>query len=161
MNRIAVFPGSFDPITVGHEDLIRRAAACFDRLHVAVLINPAKPGWISREQRVALIRKVCADLPNVQVDLWTGLLADYVQALGGAVVVRGLRDAADYLSEARMAELNRRLNPKLETVFLLTRPEVAFVSSSAVREIAVFGGDVDPLIPPAIRSDIQSIISQQ
>lgn len=161
MNRIAVFPGSFDPITVGHEDLIRRAAACFDRLHVAVLINPAKPGWISREQRVALIRKVCADLSNVQVDLWTGLLVDYVQALGGAVVVRGLRDAADYPSEARMAELNRRLNPKLETVFLLTRPEVAFVSSSAVREIAAFGGDVDPLIPPAIRSDIHSIISQQ
>lgn len=153
MQRTAVYPGSFDPITVGHLDVIERAAKLFDRVVVAVMHNPAKTGSFPVEARLALIAKATAHLPNVTLDAWDGLLAEYVRRTGAACVVRGLRGAADFESESIMAQVNRQLLPGLETVFLTARPEHACVSSSVVREAASFGADISSFVPAAIAED--------
>ncbi|MGN0970319.1 MAG: pantetheine-phosphate adenylyltransferase [Aristaeellaceae bacterium] len=156
MERICVYPGSFDPVTVGHMDVIRRACALFDRVIVAVLHNPAKQGCFPVEERMALLRTACADMPQVTVDSFDGLLANYMRRTGALCVVRGLRAVSDFETEQTMAQLNAQLLPGLETVFLMTRPEHGCISSSAVREIAAFGGDVSALVPaeilPAVRA---------
>jgi len=131
--RTCVFSGSFDPITVGHLDVIRRASALFDRVIVAVLRNPAKKGIFTTEERLTMIRLSCADIPNVEADSFTGLMADYVRRTGADCIIRGLRETDDFVAENRMGELNYRLNPQLETVYLMSRPEHRCVSSSAVR----------------------------
>lgn len=154
MERMAVYPGSFDPITLGHLDVIERAARLFDRVVVAVMHNPAKKGCFPVAQRLALISKATAHLPNVTVDAWDGLLVEYVQRTGAACVVRGLRGAADFESESVMAQVNRQLLPGLETVFLAARPEHVHVSSSVVREAAGFGADVGGFVPAAIAADV-------
>ena len=154
--RIAVYPGSFDPATVGHEDMIRRAAAQFDRLIVAVLHNPAKRGFFPVEERVRMLEKITADLPNVTVDRWDGLLVDFVKKTGATAVVRGLRQVSDFETEMTMAQANSRLLPGMETVFLMTRPEQGCISSSVVREIASFGGDVSQFVPARVAEDIRA-----
>ena len=153
--RVAVYPGSFDPATVGHEDMIRRAAAMFDRLIVAVLHNPSKQGFFPVEARVRMLEKITADLPNVTVDRWDGLLVDYVKKEGACAVVRGLRQVSDFETEMTMAQVNSRLLPGLETVFLMTKPEQCCVSSSVVRELAAFGGDVREFVPACIAEDVR------
>ena len=153
--RIGIYPGSFDPVTVGHMDLIVRASVLFDRLIVGVLRNPAKHTAFSAEERVQLLQKCCSGLPNVQVCAFEGLLIDLVQREHAAAVVRGLRTAADYDTEYAMAAINHQLYPSLETVFLASRPEHLHVSSSAVRELAAFGGDLKPYVPEAVLSDIR------
>lgn len=152
--RIAVYPGSFDPVTVGHEDVIRRAAALFDRLVVAVLHNPAKRGSFSVEARLRMLEKVTAGLPNVTVASWDGLLVELVRREGACAVVRGLRQVSDFEMEMTMAQANSRLLPGMETVFLMTRPEQGCISSSVVREIASFGGDVSQFVPACVAEDV-------
>lgn len=154
--RIGIYPGSFDPATVGHEDMIRRAAKLFDRLIVAVLHNPAKRGFFPVEERVRMLRKLTADLPNVTVDAWDGLLVDFVKETGASAVVRGLRQVSDFETEMTMAQANSRMLPGMETVFLMTRPEQGCISSSVVREIASFGGDVSQFVPACIAADVMA-----
>lgn len=155
MARTAVYPGSFDPITVGHVDVIERAAALFDQVIVAVMHNPAKTGCFPFDQRMALIRKATAHLPNVRVDAWDGLLAEYMRQSGADCVVRGLRAVSDFENELVMAQVNAQLLPGLETVFLMTKPEHGCVSSSVVREAASFGADVCGFVPAAIAEDVK------
>jgi pantetheine-phosphate adenylyltransferase len=158
--RIAIFPGSFDPMTIGHYDLIRRAAALFDELLVAVAVDSGKAGRLPHPAREALVHRAVAGLPNVRVDRFAGLLADYAAGMGGqarsVVVVRGLRSAADFAYEAPMAQLNRGLGGAAETLFLVASPQYVHISSSRVREIAALGGDIAPLVPDRILEDIRA-----
>ena len=150
MTRIAVYPGSFDPITRGHEDLIRRTLAFADRVIVAVAVNVAKQPLFSLEERVALIEQAVA-LPGVEVRSFEGLLADFARGVGAAVIVRGLRAVSDFEYEFQMALMNRNLAPGVETVFLVPAFDLTYLSSSLVREVARFGGDVSQLVHPAVR----------
>ena len=149
-----VFPGSFDPPTRGHLDIIRRAAKMFDEVTVAVMINRAKQGAIPIEERVALLKKACKGLRNVQVHAWEGLLADYMCHRPGAVAVRGVRNAAEFEQEQTAYLVNKAIYPAFETVFLAADQALSSVSSSAVREIASFGGDVRPFIPEEIQDAV-------
>lgn len=161
MERICIYPGSFDPITVGHMDIIRRACGLFDRVIVAVLHNPAKRGCFPPETRLALIRQACAPLEQVTVDTFDGLLADYVRRVGAQAVVRGLRGVGDFESELQMAQVNSQLLPGMETLFMMTRPEHAHISSSVVREVASFGGDISPYVPAEILPQVQAFFHQR
>ncbi len=156
MQRICVFAGSFDPVTLGHEDLIRRAAKLCDVLYVTVMHNPAKDGCFPVEKRLALLSRVTADLPNVRVDAWDGLMVDYVRRVGAQFVVRGIRGVSDLENESTLAQLNARLLPGLETLFLPTKPELMCVSSSAVREAALFGSDFSGFVPASVYEDIRA-----
>lgn len=153
--KICIYPGSFDPPTKGHEDLIRRGAALFDELIVCVMHNPAKQGVFTPSERADMLRAITKDLPNVRVDLWDGLMVAYAQQQGACAVLRGLRSGRDYEAELPMAQINERLCPGLETVFLTARPEHICVSSSAVRECAAFGADYAFLVPEAILPAVQ------
>ena len=154
MARICVYPGSFDPLTVGHLDVIERAACLFDEVVVTVMHNIAKMGSFPVAQRVGMIEKATSHLSNVRVDKWDGLLVDYVRRTGADCVVRGLRASQDFESEKTLAQVNAQLLPGLETVFLMTKPEHACISSSVVREAAVFGADVSAFVPAAIAADV-------
>ncbi|MCL2544782.1 MAG: pantetheine-phosphate adenylyltransferase [Clostridia bacterium] len=154
--RVAVFPGSFDPITNGHLDIIRRASRLFDQLVVAVLVHPTKPGRLPLCARADMIRRAASDLPNVRVEQFSGLLAAYAVSRGAQAVIRGLRSAADFAYEAPMAWLNGSLEGGVETLFMLTSPQYAYISSSAVREIAALGGDISKLVPDALRAEIRA-----
>lgn len=156
MERICVYPGSFDPITIGHMDIICRASQMFDRVIVAVMHNPAKQGCFTVEQRLSLIRRACADMPQVTADSWDGMLVDYLHKTGANFSIRGLRAVSDFESEQVMAQVNAQLMPGMETVFLMTRPEHSCISSSVVREIAMFGGDASPYLPEEIRADVMA-----
>lgn len=159
MARICVYAGSFDPVTVGHEDIIRRAAKLYDRLLVTVMYNPNKQGCFTVAQRLEMLTRVTADLSNVEVDAWDGLMIDYVRKMGADFVVRGLRGVRDLESERDLAEINARLMPGLETVFLLAKPGLGCVSSSAVREAAVFGADYSSFVPTCVLEDVQAHFS--
>ncbi len=150
--RIAVFPGSFDPLTNGHLDLIVRATRLFDRVIVAVLRNTGKQPLFTLEDRLAILRDVFAGRSGIEVDAFQGLLADYVRARSASVVVRGIRSAADLDYERQMALTNRHLNTDLDTVLLLPSAEFGHVSSSLVREITALGGSVRGLVPPAVET---------
>lgn len=156
MERICVYPGSFDPVTVGHLDVIERAARLFDRVIVAVMHNPAKRGCFTVEERTALIRRSAAGMDNVTVDAWDGLLVDYVRKTGACAVVRGLRAVSDFENEMVMAQVNAQLLPGMETVFLMTKPKHGCVSSSVVREAASFGADISAFVPEPIVQDVQA-----
>ena len=156
MQRICVYAGSFDPVTVGHEDIIRRAAALCDRLLVTVMYNINKQGSFTVEQRLELLSKVTKDIPNVEVDAWDGLMVDYIRKMKAQFVVRGIRSVRDLETERDLAEINARLMPGLETVFLLAKPEHGCVSSSAVREAAAFHADYSSFVPACVLEDIQS-----
>lgn len=156
MERICVYPGSFDPITVGHMDVIARACKLFDRVIVAVLHNPAKRGCFPVEERLALIRKACAAYPQVTVDSFDGMLVEYVRKTQADCVVRGLRAISDFESEQLMAQVNAQLLPGMETAFLMTRPEHSCISSSVVREVASFGGNIRAYVPAEILADVEA-----
>ena len=153
-----VYPGSFDPVTSGHLDIIRRAAAVFDRVTVTVMINISKKCAIPAEERVRLLEKCCAGLPDVRVDSWNGLLVDYMKSRGETVVIRGARSASDFAAERQSHEVNRLLMPGMETVQLFSRPELSMVSSSAVREAAHFGADLSALVPGEILRDVTRLL---
>lgn len=142
-----LYPGSFDPVTLGHMDVIRRAAALFDTVVVGVLHNPEKRGCFSVEQRVDMLNRACAGIPNVRVISYGGLLAQLTRETGISVVVRGVRGVADLESETVMARINRQLNPTLETLFLPASPEMGEISASMVRQLAAFGADLSAYVP--------------
>jgi pantetheine-phosphate adenylyltransferase len=147
--RRAVCPGSFDPVTNGHVDVINRAAALYDELVVAVLVNPGKAGLFSVDERMELLREAVADLPNVTVDSFQGLLVDYCRTHDIPVIVKGLRAVSDFEYELQMAQMNREL-AGIETLFVPTAPQVGHLSSSLVKQVAQFGGDVSHLVPKAV-----------
>jgi len=153
--RTAVYPGSFDPITLGHVDVLQRAAGVFDRVVVAVLVNPRKAPKAEVASRVATIRAAIAgELPDlagrIEVDAFDGLTVEACRAVGAHHVVRGLRAVSDFEAELQMAHMNRRLAPEIDTVFFMTALEYGYLSSSLVREIARFGGDVSAMVPRAV-----------
>jgi pantetheine-phosphate adenylyltransferase len=156
MTRIALYPGSFDPVTNGHEDLIRRSLALADKLIVAVAVNGAKSPLFSVDERVDLLREVLDGVPRVQVRSFEGLLADFARAVGASMVVRGLRAVSDFEYEFQMALMNRKLHQELETVFLVPDLNLTFLSSSLVREVARFGGDVAPFVHPAVAKALRA-----
>ena len=153
-NRIAVYPGTFDPITLGHEDIVRRAAALFDEVIVAVAGSTNKRTLFSLDERVALAKSVFIDA-NVKVIGFNSLLMQFVQEQGAQMVIRGLRAASDFEYEFQLAGMNRKLFPKLETLFLTPAEQYMFVSSSLVREVANLGGDVNQFVSPAVEVAIK------
>lgn len=156
MTRLAIYPGSFDPPTRGHEDLIRRSLSLCDRLLVAVATNVTKQPLFSVEERIGLLRTVIGGEQRVEVRAFDGLLVDFARATGATMVVRGLRAVADFDFEFQMALMNRTLEPTLETVFMVPPPDLTFLSSSLVREVSRFGGDVSGLVHPAIAAALQA-----
>jgi pantetheine-phosphate adenylyltransferase len=150
MTRIAIYPGSFDPPTRGHEDLIRRSLALADRLIVAVAVNVSKQPLFSVDERLAMLRTMCQGEPRITVESFDGLLADHARRVGATMVVRGLRAVSDFEYEFQMALMNRQLHPSLETVFLVPAVDLTYLSSSMVREVARFGGDVKAHVPPVV-----------
>lgn len=156
-----VFPGSFDPVTKGHIDLIGRAASLFDHVTVTVMVNIRKKGTIPPGRRVELLRKACSGIPNVTVDRWDGLLAEYMRAKNEKIIIRGLRSGYELEQELCSAAANRMLNGNIETVFLASDPSLSGVSSSAVREIAAFGGGIEAFVPEGITEEISSLLSNK
>lgn len=147
---IAIYPGSFDPITNGHVSIIESGLVVFDALIVAVLSNPKKKPLFTVDERIAMIRETIGDRPNVEVDSFQGLLVDYCNEKGVRVVLRGLRAVADFEYELQMANMNRHLDTKVETVFLMANDAYFYVSSNLVKEAATLGGDVSKLVPPSV-----------
>lgn len=157
--RTAVYPGSFDPITNGHLDIIRRAGRLYDKLIVGVLNNPGKKTpMFSVEERMEMIRSVTEDIPNVEVDSFEGLLVDFAKANGANVIIKGLRTVADFEYEFQMALLNKALNPEYETMFLMTDTKYSYISSSMVKELAGFHGNLTGLVPNVIIDKIREKI---
>lgn len=146
----AIYPGSFDPITNGHLDIIKRAAKIFDEVIVAVLINTTKQGLFSVEERVAFIENEIKDLPNVRVESFVGLLVNYCEDNNVNVIIRGLRALSDYEYEMQIAQMNRILDDNIETVFLMASSKYSFISSSIVKEVVRFGGNIDSIVPQAV-----------
>jgi pantetheine-phosphate adenylyltransferase len=159
MTRIGVYPGSFDPITKGHEDLIHRSLAFVDKLVVAVAVNVTKQPLFTLEERVALIKQTVRDAA-IEVRAFDGLLVDFARSVGGTLIVRGLRAVSDFEYEFQMALMNRTLAPKLETVFLVPAFDLTYLSSSLVREVARFGGDVSALVHPAVQQALHQKFKQ-
>lgn len=154
----AVCPGSYDPFTLGHRFVVERTAARFDRVVVAVVVNPNKQGMFSIDERIELIREDCAHLPNVEVRSWSGLLVDLVRDDDLPTIVKGLRSETDFAYETPMAQMNREL-ADAETLFMLTDPKFAHVSSSLVKEVAKLGGDVTPYLSPHIHRALDDKLS--
>jgi pantetheine-phosphate adenylyltransferase len=157
MKRSAVYPGTFDPITNGHQDLVRRAASVFERVIVAIASNPNKAPMFSLEQRVALAREVLGDIPGVEVMGYSGLTVDFARQQGVQVVVRGLRAISDFEFEFQLANMSRHLSRDLETVFLTPQEQFTFISSTLVREIAVLGGDVKEFVHPVVAAELKKM----
>jgi len=160
LNRSAVYPGTFDPITRGHEDLVRRAAGIFDRVVVAIAANPNKAPMFSSEERVELARDVLADLPNVQVMGYTGLTVEFAKRENIAVIVRGLRAVSDFEFEFQLANMGRHIAPGVETIFLTPKEHFTFISSTLVREIATLGGDVSQFVHPLVEAAFRRKVKQ-
>ncbi len=148
--KIAIYPGSFDPVTSGHLNIIRRAANIFDKLIVCVMVNAGKKPMFSQEERVELIRRVTADLPNVEVDCSGELLAEYAKRKGGCVVVKGLRAGSDFENEFQMALINHKINPDLDTMFLTAESQYMYLSSSTVKELGAYDVDLSDFLPEQI-----------
>lgn len=154
--KLAIYPGSFDPITLGHLNIIRRAASCFDKLVVCVMYNSSKQGIFLPEERVELISRCVENFENVEVDSSTGLLADYARKRNANTVVKGLRAISDYESEVQMAVINRKLNPDLETMFLASSEKYTYLSSTIVKEMARYGADLREFVPGEILEDVSN-----
>ena len=161
MTRLAVYPGSFDPPTLGHLDIVERASRLFDRLTVAVGVNSAKRGLLSVEERCEALRRATAHLPNVAVDSYDGLTVDYVERLGAEAIVRGLRATADFEYEFQSTLVNRMMRPGVETVFFMTSPELGYLSSSIVREVATLGGDYLGMVPAGVAEVLREHFARQ
>lgn len=150
----AVYPGSFDPITFGHLDIIERSAKMVDELVIAVLRNSAKNSLFSLDERVNMIRELTKDLPNVEVETFDGLLVDYMSQIDANIIVRGLRAVTDFEYELQIAQMNHVLNEKAETIFLITNLKYSYLSSSLVKEIASYGGDISKFVPAQLMDRI-------
>lgn len=153
--KTAIYPGSFDPITLGHLNIIKRAALCFDKLIVCVMVNSQKNGLFTPDERVALIRKVVSQLPNVEVDQSSVLLAEYARQRRARVIVKGLRAVSDFESEVQMAVVNRKLNPNVDTMFLPSNEKYTYLSSTVVKEMVRYGVELSDFIPREIIADVK------
>ena len=155
--KTAIYPGSFDPITLGHLNIIKRAAVCFDKLIVCVMVNSEKVnrGLFTPEERVELIRRVVAKLPNVEADCSSTLIAEYARQKRACTLVKGLRAVSDYENELQMALINRKLNPKLDTMFLASSEKYTYLSSTIVKEMARYGANLADFVPREIIGDVQ------
>jgi pantetheine-phosphate adenylyltransferase len=149
-HRVAVYPGSFDPVTNGHLDIIQRASQQFDHLIVAVLNNMSKTPLFSVEERVAMMKEITKDMPNVEVDWFRDLLVSYMQSKKANIIVRGIRSVSDFEYELQMASMNRQLDESVDTIFMMTNPKFSYLSSSLVKEIAKFHGNVNDFVPPIV-----------
>ena len=156
--KIAIYPGSFDPVTSGHLNIIQRAAKIFDKLIVCVMVNAGKKPMFSQEERVELIRRVTGDLPNVEVDCSAELLAEYAKRKGSCVIVKGLRAGSDFENEFQMALINHKINPDLDTMFLTAESQYMYLSSSTVKELGSYGVDLSDFLPEEIIPDFQERI---
>ncbi|AAK79704.1 pantetheine-phosphate adenylyltransferase [Clostridium acetobutylicum] len=152
--KVAVYPGSFDPITNGHLDIISRASKVFDKVIVGVLINPEKKGMFSVDERVDLIKRVIKPFNNVSVQSFSGLLVNFMENNDSNVMIRGLRSVGDFEYELQTSLMNKKLNPNVETVFMMTSLEFSFLSSTAIKQVAVFGGCIKELVPDEIIDDV-------
>jgi len=157
---VAIYPGTFDPVTLGHMDIIRRAAKQFDRLIVAVLNNLSKNPLFTVEERMDLLRQATADIPNVEVDGFRDLLVNYVRQKDAQVIVRGIRTVTDFEYELQNASINHNLNPDAETIFMMTNPKYSYLSSSVVKEIAHFGGNVSDFVTPEVEQAMKLKFNQ-
>src|SRR5690625_616388 len=161
MGRIAVCPGSFDPITYGHLDIIERTSRVFDTVYVSVLKNSSKQGLFTPEERVELISKVTGDLPNVEVREFNGLLIDFCQEVGAGSIVRGLRAVSDFEYEMQLTSMNRKLDSSIETIYMMTNNNYSFISSSIVKEVAKDGGKTEDVVPPLVEEALKEKFAQQ
>jgi pantetheine-phosphate adenylyltransferase len=152
---LAVFPGSFDPITNGHLDIVDRGLAVFDRVRMAILVNPEKQPLFTVEERVGIIREAYRGNPRVEIDTFCGLLVDYASRVGASVIIRGLRAISDFEYEFQMALMNRRLDPRIETVFMMPAESYSYVSSRLVKEVFQLGGRVSDLVPPVVEKRLR------
>ena len=152
--KIAVCPGSFDPVTNGHVDIFERASSMYDRLIIAVFRNPGKNPLFNMEDRVRLLKEATKHIPNVEIDSFSGLLTDFVLQKNSRIIVRGLRALSDFEYEFQRALLIKCVRPEIETVFMMTSSEYSFVSSSGIKELAQFGGDISKLVPPMLYDEI-------
>ena len=159
--KIAIYPGSFDPITSGHLNIIQRVSQMFDKLIVCVMVNSGKNPMFTQEERVELIRRVTKDLEIVEVDASTELLADYARRRGNCVIVKGLRAVSDFESEFQMALINRKINPSLDTMFLTADSQYMFLSSSVIKELGTYGVELSDFLPSEIISDFQARIKER
>lgn len=159
--KIAICPGSFDPITKGHLNIVERSARLFDKVIVLVLVNPNKSPTFSASERVEFIQKACAHIPNVKVDSYHGLLADYAHRAGACTIIKGLRAVTDFEYEFQQALVNKQLNPDLETMFVITDSSYMYLSSSMVRQVAGFGGDVSDFLPEPICEEVVERLAQR
>ncbi len=157
----AVYPGTFDPVTNGHLDVIERAAKIFDELIVAVTTNPAKTPWFTLEERVEMLRECCSHLPNVAVEAFDGLLVNFVRQKGAKVIIKGLRAVTDFDYEFQMAAINRKLAPEIETLFLMTSLPYAYLSSSAVKEVASLNGCLKDLVPDNVAERLRKKVAER
>jgi pantetheine-phosphate adenylyltransferase len=158
---IAIYPGSFDPITNGHLDLIQRGSRMFDRLIVAVLRNDAKKALFTVEERKEMLREVLQVYPHVEIDSFDGLLVDYASARQATVLVRGIRAISDYEYELQMALMNRRLRPEIETVFMMANEAYSFISSRLVKEVFSLGGNISGLVPPSVEARLNTRLTKR
>ena len=161
MPTLAVYPGSFDPLTNGHVDIISRGARLFDRIIVAILVNAEKSPLFTIDERVEIARAVFRDHPNVEVDTFDGLLVDYVAKRGAQVIVRGLRAVSDFEFEFQMALMNQRLNAKIETVFMMPAEQYTYISSRLIKEVFALGGRVHGLVPDMVEARLRQKLSAQ
>ena len=159
--KIAIYPGSFDPVTIGHLHIIRRAASIFDKLVVCVMVNAGKNPMFTLEERVDFIRRVTAELPNVEVDSSGDLLAEYAKERGNCVIVKGLRAGSDFEYEFQMALINRKINPDLDTMFLTAEHQYTYLSSSTVKELGAYGVDLSDFLPEQIIPDFKKRITNR
>lgn len=158
--RRAVCPGSYDPVTNGHLDIIERASGLFDEVVVAVLVNKSKKSLFSVDERMAMLREITSKWPNVRIDYWHGLLVDYCREHGIGAIVKGLRAVSDFDYELQMAQMNQQLSG-VETLFMSTNPLYSFLASSLVKEVATYGGDVSSLVPPEIEQRLLERLEEQ
>lgn len=155
MATLAVYPGSFDPLTNGHVDIITRGARLFDRIIVAILVNQQKSPLFSMAERVEIAKAVFKDHPNVEIDTFNGLLVDYVEGRGAQVIVRGLRAVSDFEVEFQMALMNHRLNGRIDTVFMMPAEQYTYISSRMIKEVSSLGGEVHGLVPDAVETRLR------
>lgn len=157
----AIYPGSFDPVTVGHLDIIKRAAKLFDNVIVAVLVNMEKKPWFTIDERMSLLKKATEGIPNIEIAGFDGLLVDFAAQRGASAIVKGLRAVSDFEYEFQMALTNRKLDDSLETVFLTSSAENMFLSSSMVKQVGLLGGDISTFVPDGIKDEILLRIKQR
>ena len=155
MRKIAIYPGTFDPVTNGHIDILKRALILFDKVVMAIAINPGKEPLFTLEERLTILREIVADIPNAEVDAFEGLLVDYARKCDACAIVRGLRAVSDFEYEFQMALMNRRLNGNIQTFFLMTDLRWIFTSSSIIKEAAQFGGDVRDMVPDIVNHKLK------